>query len=262
MHGVRVGTCGWSYQDWSGVFYPKGMPAGEYLSFCAEHYPIVEVDSSFYRSPTSDMTQRWHDRTPESFGFSLKVPQTITHEKMLLDCGKEVDDFLKAARRLGSKLLCCLLQFGYFNKKAFEDVGAFLDRLNSFLTAWPKDVPVAVEIRNKAWMVPSFVECLRQHGAVWALADQAWMPTPWYLVNKMDVITGPFAYIRLLGDREAVDNLTPTLDHIVIDRTDQIQANAQAIKKLSERVQVVGFVNNHFAGYSPATIQQLLKELS
>ena len=126
---------------------------------------------------------------------------------------------------------------------------------------WPKDVPVAVELRNKHWFTPKLVELLRGHNVVWVLADQSWMPSPWYLVNKTDVITGPFAYVRLLGDREEVDKLTPTLDHIVIDRTDQIQANAQAIKKLSERVPVLAFVNNHFAGYSPETIQQLLKEL-
>jgi hypothetical protein len=47
MHPVRIGTCGWSYQDWLGVFYPKGLPAGEYLSYVAERYPVVEVDSTF-----------------------------------------------------------------------------------------------------------------------------------------------------------------------------------------------------------------------
>jgi uncharacterized protein YecE (DUF72 family) len=75
------------------------------------------------------------------------------------------------------------------------------------------------------------------------------------------VLTGPFAYIRLLGDREEVDKLTPTLDHIVIDRSDQILANARAIANLKGRVPVVTFVNNHFAGYSPATIQQLVQAL-
>src|SRR5262245_9065342 len=86
MHPIRVGTCGWSYEDWLGVFYPKGLPAGEYLSFVAERYPVVEVDSTFYRSPSARMVAGWRDRTPASFGFSLKVPQTITHEKVLVDC--------------------------------------------------------------------------------------------------------------------------------------------------------------------------------
>jgi uncharacterized protein YecE (DUF72 family) len=120
---------------------------------------------------------------------------------------------------------------------------------------------VAVELRNKNWFTPKLVHFLRRYNAVWALADQAWVPSPWYLVNKTDVVTGPFAYIRLLGDREEVDKLTPTLDHIVIDRSDQILANARAIANLKGRVPVVTFVNNHFAGYSPATIQQLVQAL-
>src|SRR5689334_10201468 len=52
MHTIRVGTCGWSYQDWSPVFYPEELPAGEYLSYYAERYPIVEVDSTFYHTPS------------------------------------------------------------------------------------------------------------------------------------------------------------------------------------------------------------------
>jgi hypothetical protein len=52
MKEVRIGTCGWSCQDWAGVFYPKGTAAGEYLSYYAEKYPVVEVDSTFYRSPS------------------------------------------------------------------------------------------------------------------------------------------------------------------------------------------------------------------
>ena len=51
MHPVRIGTCGWSYDDWKGVFYPKGTTPGQYLSHVAEHFPIVEVDSTFYHAP-------------------------------------------------------------------------------------------------------------------------------------------------------------------------------------------------------------------
>jgi uncharacterized protein YecE (DUF72 family) len=52
MHPIRVGACGWSYKDWVGVFYPEGTPDGAFLSHYAEHYPIVEVDSTFYRTPS------------------------------------------------------------------------------------------------------------------------------------------------------------------------------------------------------------------
>jgi hypothetical protein len=101
-------------------------------------------------------------------------------------------------------------------------------------------------------------DCLRQHNAVWALPDQAWMPSPLSVVQRLDAVTGPFAYIRLLGDREAVDALTPTLDHVVIDRRGQVEQDAQAVQLLRQRVPVVAFVNNHFAGYAPETVQQLV----
>jgi uncharacterized protein YecE (DUF72 family) len=134
---VHVGTCGWSYKDWSGTFYPEDLAPGDFLGYYAERYPVVEVDSTFYRSPSREMVEGWRDRTPPGFGFPLKVPQSITHDKVLLDCRAEVDSFLAAARLLGDKLLCCLLQFGYFNRGKFATLGAFLGRLKPFLAAWP-----------------------------------------------------------------------------------------------------------------------------
>jgi uncharacterized protein YecE (DUF72 family) len=258
MHPVRVGTCGWSYNEWVGVFYPDGLPAGQWLPYLAQQYPIVEVDGTFYRSPARKTVEGWRDRTPPGFGFSLKVPQSITHEKVLLDCTEEVEAFLSAARLLADKLLCCCLQFGYFNRGKFASLGAFLERLDPFLAAWPADVPLAVEVRNKAWMTAALGDCLRRHKAVWVLPDQVWMPTPLSVVERLDVVTGPFAYLRLLGDRAAVDALTPTLDHIVIDRGAQVAEDARAIRILRQRVPVVAFVNNHYAGYAPETARQLV----
>jgi uncharacterized protein YecE (DUF72 family) len=211
MNAVRIGSCGWSYGDWSGVFYPTGLTATDFLPYYSERFSIVEVDSTFYASPRPSMVQGWRDKTPDGFQFSLKVPQTITHEKCLRDCERELDEFLAAARLLGDKLLCCLLQFGYFNQAAFGDLGEFLDRLDPFLASWPDDIPVAVEIRNKWWFKAQFADCLRSHQAVWALADQAWVPSPLSLVKKLDVVTGPFGYIRLLGDRKEVDDRTKRL---------------------------------------------------
>jgi uncharacterized protein YecE (DUF72 family) len=118
-------------------------------------------------------------------------------------------------------------------------------------------VPVAVEVRNKAWMTEALGDCLRRQNAVWALPDQIWMPPPLTVVERLDAVTGPFAYVRLLGDREAVEKLTETLDHIVIDRGHEIEADAQAIRVLRQRVPVVAFVNNHFAGFAPETLREL-----
>jgi uncharacterized protein YecE (DUF72 family) len=178
MHPVRVGTCGWSYKEWSGPFYPEDLAPSDYLEYLATRYPVVEVDSTFYRSPARRTVEGWRDRTPPGFGFSLKVPQVITHEKVLLDCQDDMSRFLTAVRVLGEKLLCCTLQFGYFNKGKFASLAAFLDRLEPFLASWPRDVQLAVEVRNKAWMTAALGDCLRRHNVVWVLPDQAWMPSP------------------------------------------------------------------------------------
>ena len=80
------------------------------------------------------------------------------------------------------------------------------------------------------------------------------MPSPLGLVQRADpdVVTGPFVYVRLLGDREAVDALTPTPGHLVIHRGPEVE-DGRAIQVLRQRVRVVAFVNNHYAGYAPET---------
>jgi hypothetical protein len=83
------------------------------------------------------------------------------------------------------------------------------------------------------------------------------MTSPLSVVQRRGAVTGLFAYVRLLGDREAVDALTPRLDRVVIDRGGQVEADAQAIGMLRGRVPVVAFVNNHFVGYAPETVRQL-----
>jgi uncharacterized protein YecE (DUF72 family) len=116
MHPVRVGTCGWSYKEWACVFYPDGLPAADWLAYYAEHFPVVEVDATFYRSPSRKAVEAWRDRTSPGFGFSLKVPQAITHEKVLLDCRDELAAFLGAAR-LGVSLQTVKLHRGRLMRK-------------------------------------------------------------------------------------------------------------------------------------------------
>ena len=94
--------------------------------------------------------------------FAANVPQVITHEKVLVDCDAEFKQFVDVMDILGEKLGPLLLQFGYFNKKAFIGVNDFLARLRRFLKKLPKDHKFAVEIRNKNWLVPQFIETLRK----------------------------------------------------------------------------------------------------
>jgi uncharacterized protein YecE (DUF72 family) len=262
LHPILIGCSGWSYSDWEGPFYPRETDPSDYLAWYADHFPAVEVDSSFYRPPTSRMVRAWYARTPAGFKFALKVPQVITHTKQLRDCAEEVDGFVAAIEPLREKLGCALLQMGYFNRAAFASLDDFLTVLDDFLVAWPHDrVPLAVEIRNPRWVGPELAEVLRDHGAALTLTEQKWMPRPAAVAARIDPVTGPFAFFRLIGDREAIEKIATTWDRIVIDRSAEMEETAVVVRDLARRVPVFLFVNNHYAGYSPETARRFRRLL-
>src|SRR6266704_5609870 len=201
MTELRIGTSAFTAAGWPGTFYPEGLPDREYLSYYATRFNSVEVDSTFYRTPSKATVQGWDKKTPPGFIFAAKVPQVVTHEKVLVDCDAEFKEFVQTMDLLGDKLGPLLLQFGYFNKKAFLGVNDFLARLRPFLKKVPKGHKFAVEIRNKNWLVPQFVESLRERGVALALIDQSWTPRPSQWFEKLDPITADFTYVRWLGDR-------------------------------------------------------------
>jgi uncharacterized protein YecE (DUF72 family) len=101
---ILLGTSSFTATGWNGSFYPRGMKPSDYLQFYAERFHTVEVDSTFYACPTASTVQNWNARTPEGFIFSVKVPQTITHDKVLVDCDADFSEFLETMDILGPKL--------------------------------------------------------------------------------------------------------------------------------------------------------------
>src|SRR5690242_14052689 len=99
-----LGTSSWTAASWNGAFYPKGMPPAGYLEHYARTFRTVEVDSTWYGPPTPQTVARWADGTPDGFSFAAKVPQVITHEKRLRECGEDLELFLEVMRGLGPRL--------------------------------------------------------------------------------------------------------------------------------------------------------------
>jgi uncharacterized protein YecE (DUF72 family) len=253
MAEIRIGTSAFTAAGWPGTFYPKGLPQREYLTFYASKFDTVEVDSTFYRTPALTTVQGWNSKTPKGFVFAAKVPQTITHEKMLYNCESEMTEFLTIMDALGEKLGPLLLQFGYFNRRAFVGVNDFLDRLVPFLKKLPKDRKFAVEIRNKSWLVPQFIEALRERGVALALIDQSWMPRPLQWFEKIDPVTADFTYVRLLGDRKEIEQETKIWNKIIVDRGSELKEWAGILGRL--KIPIYVYANNHYAGYGPATVE-------
>ena len=253
---IRLGTSAFTAAGWPGTFYPKNLKAADYLSFYAQNFDAVEVDSTFYGTPRIDTVRSWAAKTPEGFLFAAKVPQEITHKKVLKDCDAEFRTFLTTMEALGEKLGPILFQFGKFDKYSFKSLDDFLGRLVPFLKTLPKDRKFAVEIRNKNWLVPQLADVLREHGVALALIDQSWMPRPWEMKDQFDLITSDFTYVRWLGDRKGIEEKTKTWDKVIVDRQGDLFEWVGLLKKVHERrIMILAFANNHYAGNGPGTVE-------
>jgi len=250
------------------VFYPEGTPPRDFLTHYAKSFGTVEVDSSYYSVPAASTVDHWAEATPEGFLFSLKFPKSIVHAgkaaspdplRLLVPDAtySDRDRFLKVTERLGDKCGPLLLQFPYLAKRVFEDKQAFLDRLEAFLSDLPDDRRFAVEIRNKTWLAP-VAELCRRHRAALVTSDQAWMPRPWEYPRSVPNVTTDYSYVRLIGDREEIEALTQVWNREVIDRGALLEQWAEYLSGLhGSGVLTLVYINNHFAGFAPATARRL-----
>ena len=254
---IRLGTSSFTAAGWEGSFYPRGMQSADRLTFYAGHFNTVEIDSTFYACPSVRTVEGWAAKTPADFIFSVKVPQTVTHEKVLVGCDPEMKQFVEAMGILGKKLGPMVLQFPFFGKEAFKSQTDFLDRLIPFLKKLPQGYMFAVEIRNREWLDAQFAGMLRDFKVALVLQDQSRMPFPNELAKQFDPITADWMYIRWLGDRKGIERITTTWDKTVIDRTDEIRSWVDVCYETVRRgVKVFGYANNHYGGHAPATIRQ------
>jgi uncharacterized protein YecE (DUF72 family) len=257
---IRLGTSAFTAAGWPGTFYPDGVKPAEYLSYYAQRFDAVEIDSTFYRTPSVSTIRGWYAKTPKNFLFAAKVVQAITHEKVLVDCEDDLKKYLAVMDILGEKLGPLLFQFPYFNRKAFASGADFLARLVPFLKTLPRGYKLAVEIRNKNWLVPAFTDSLAARGVALALIDHPWMPRPQQLMERIDPITADFTYIRWLGDRKEIEEQTKTWDKIVVDRKKELGEWANVCWKLNARgVAIFAYANNHYAGNGPGTVELFRK---
>jgi uncharacterized protein YecE (DUF72 family) len=253
---LYLGTSAFTAAGWPGTFYPADLKPAEYLSYYATRFDTVELDNTFYRSPSPSIVKGWYAKTPKEFLFAAKVPQVITQEKVLVDCAPELKEFLAAMDSLGEKLGPLLFQFGYFNKQAFKSVDEFLARLRPFLKKLPAGRQFAVEIRNKNWLNARLADTLREHNVALALIDQSWVPRPWELREKFDLLTSDFTYVRWLGDRKGIEQKTKTWDKVIVDRRSDLEEWVRLLKKVAVRgIKLFAFANNHYAGHAPATVK-------
>lgn len=239
-----------------GSFYPAGSKPHDFLPLYAERFDTVEIDSTFYSIPAARTVEQWSERTPSGFTFAAKVPQSITHEKILVDVEQDLAAFLRVMDLLGDKLGPLLFQFPYFNKQKFRGLDSFLERLEHLLAGLPTGHRWVVEVRNRNWLCEKLYATLRRYRVALALVDHAWMPRPAELFETGNPITANFTFVRWIGDRKAIEEKTTVWDRTLIDRTEDLREWAKVLGPVARQVDIMfAYANNHYGGHAPDTIE-------
>ena len=290
MGGLRIGTSGWNYPSgqgtWNGVFYPpaKARPRGfDELSFYAEHFDTVEVNSTFYGQPRASVTRKWADRTPEHFEFTVKLYQKFTHPKMyeevlrrslhapegheaavreLVKPGNaDLDEFKRGIDPLASagKLGAVLAQFPPSFKRGIGEAG-YLAHLLRMLGEYQ----VAVELRHSSWSdaFDETIHLLNDAGAAWVQIDE---PKFRFSIrqNRLPNVKG-FYYMRLHGRNAAQwwkhDQPEDRYNYLYsADELKDISETAGAARRIVKKAYL--YTNNHFSAKSVANATMIKQQL-
>ena len=191
---VLVGTCGFSYRDWVGPFYPLGMKSADMLVYYARRFTAVEIDSTYYAIPKPHLFERMAARTPAAFTFTVKAPGSVTHVPAdAQPVATEVDAFLECLQPLiaSGKLGAVLAQFPHSFRP--NEAG---DRRLEELRAWWPGLPIVCEFRHRDWQRHDVLERLRELGLGWCNVDEPQFSS---LMRPSAEVTSSIGYVRFHG---------------------------------------------------------------
>ena len=240
MNGkIQIGTSGWHYKHWLGLFYPEKFPTAKMLDFYAHYFRTVEINNTFYRLPTEDAVRGWRTTVPKGFEFAVKASRFITHMKKLRDPENAISIFFERAELLGDALGPILFQL-----PPHWPVNA--DRLEEFLSIIPPKHKYVFEFREQSWCIPRVVDILRRHNVAMCLHD--WGAKPW-----PGDFTADFTYIRFHGPTgKYAGNYDDKMLHEWASRIEQWRTQLRGI---------YAYFNNDQGGYAIENARTLEKLL-
>lgn len=247
----HIGSSGWKYDDWKGVFLPR---SGDELAAYARVFNTVEIDSTWYHTPSAKVVASWARRVPAGFRFAAKVPREITHDKLLINCRDALEAFLFSMSHLEDARGPLLLQFPPTWSYA-EGIGALRYFLPLLQQENARDWQFAAEFRHRSWWRDDVAELLQSYGVAWVLADVG----SWWEGETAPplFVTADWTYVRWLGNR--YEELEP-FDALKKDRSDEETRWLEALRELPVD-EVWGYFNNYWAGFSVGSAHHFLEQL-
>jgi uncharacterized protein YecE (DUF72 family) len=237
MRTCSIGTSGYVYEDWRGVFYPPAIPKRQWLSYYSERMHSVEINATFYGSFTFATFEKWKNQVGKDFLFTVKGTRCITHVKRLKDPEASLERFFSAASGLGEQLSCVLWQF----PKNFMYKEETAERLENFLQLLPQDVRQSIEFRHTSWFTNRIFTLLDRYRVGFVINDSPHFP-------EYEQITGDFVYIRFHG---------PSTLYASKYSDEELEQWAKKIKSYLKRYDVYCYFNNDYFGYALENASQL-----
>ncbi len=257
---LHIGTCGFSYRDWIGPFYPQGIKPLDMLPFYAERFDAVEIDSTYYAIPKPQLFESMDRRTPSHFRFAVKAPGSITHVPLeatpLNDDAVAFRACLEPIRQSG-KLGAVLAQFPH----SFRPSPDAYRRLRDLVTWWP-DLNLVTEFRHRLWQDDRTLDALRELGIGFCNVDE---PRFASLLRPGSEITSSVGYIRFHGRNYSRWWKQERASH---ERYDYLYTSEEltewipriaAVDEQAKHAYV--FFNNHHLGKAAANAKQLAQML-
>ncbi len=239
MPAVHIGTSGYSYGHWKGLFYPEPLRPEDFFAHYARHFDTVEINYSFYHIPTRKQIASWKRMAPEGFVFSLKAPKKITHTLRLQKASGLARAFLWQVKDLENHLGAVLFQLP-------PSFPADLVLLEEFISALPVRYRYAFEFWHSSWLVEPLYVLLRERNMALCLADNPDVVPP-------DVATADFVYFRMHGH-------TKWINYSYSEEELRLLA-ARIIRNLDAGREVYVYFNNDANAYAvrnAARLQELL----
>jgi len=253
MAEIVIGTSGYDYLDWRGVFYGDGVPRESFLSFYSGEFRSVELNFSYYRMPVASQLDSFAERSGGKLLFSIKAHESMTH-KITSDWKESVFRFKDALVPLieRGKLASLLLQFPYSFHYTPEN-RKYLDSLTKELG----DIPVVVEFRNSEWFTRRVFDALRDKSVGFCSTD---MPDLKGLPPAVDLVTSSLAYIRFHGRNSGEwwgSDAAERFNYLY--SASELKGWVSRVKSMSEKASLLQiYFNNHRNGQAVRNAKMLI----
>ncbi len=247
---IRMGTSGFSYDDWIGPVYPEGLQKWQWLGFYAERFDTVELNVSYYRLPSQKIASGWVDRTPEHFLFTLKAHRSITHEREDPDFGSFLDSIAPISE--SGKLACILAQFP-FSYHPTDENRSYLRKVREGFAL----MPLVVEFRDHAWVSEATFEMLAEMNIGFCCVDE---PRIKGLMPPIARLTSDIAYVRFHGRNAEKwwqhEHAWERYDYTYSE--EELGSWVPRIRELDASAPLtLVYANNHYRGQSVDTLNKL-----